>query len=156
MEEDNKKKIISILFENVLMFTIVIFYIFFLSIFCLKFNSEIQIKITKILSMFMLSVSIFIFEFAYHKDNEKIALLGIETFIISFYTLIIWTITKKYNFTYQHYLLYGTISCILYYILKETIMHTKEKRKYLNNLSDIHEILGNKPLKKEAKKRKHE
>ena len=106
--------------------------------------------------MIMLSVSIFIFELAYHKDNEKIALLGIETFIISFYTLIIWTITKKYNFTHQHYLLYGTIISILYYILKESIMHTKEKRRYLNNLSDIHEILGNVPLKKEAKKREYD
>ena len=32
-------------------------------------------------------------------------------------------------------------------------MHTKEKKNYLNNLSDIHEILDNEPQKKEAKKR---
>ena len=153
MEEENKKALISILFKNVLILTIMIFYVFLVSIFCIKLNAEMQIKTTKILSMIVLFVSIFIFEIAYHKDNGKIALLGIEIFIISFYTLIIWTITKKYNFTYKNYLLYGTLSIILYYILKESIMHTKEKKKYLNNLSDIHEILGNEPLKKEAKKR---
>ena len=156
MEEDNKKKLMLIFFENILILTIIIFYIFLISFCYLKFNEEMQIKITKISSMIVLFCSIFIIEIAYHKDNGKIALLGIETFIISFYTLIIWTVTRKYNFSYQNYLIYGTFCFILYYILKEAIMHTKEKRKYLNNLSDIHEILGNEPLKKEAKKRNNE
>ena len=36
------------------------------------------------------------------------------------------------------------------------IIYTIEKKKYLDSLSDIHEIVNNEPVKKEAKKRKNE
>ena len=153
MEDDNKKVLITIFGKNILILTVMIFYLFLMSFFYLKFNGETRIKISKILSITILFISIFIFEIAYRKDNGKIALVGIETLNISFFTLIIWTITKKYNFTYQKYILFCTIILLVYYLLKETIMHTKEKRNIFNNLSDIHEILENDPLKKEAKKR---
>ena len=155
MEEDNKKKLISNFFKNTLILTIIIFYFFLISLFYLKFNLETKIITTKITSMIILFIGIIIIEIAYRKDSGKIALLGIETLIISFFTLITWTISKKYNITYQKYILCGTLISVVYYILKESIMHTKEKRNYLNNLSDIHEILDNEPLKREAKKRKN-
>ena len=33
------------------------------------------------------------------------------------------------------------------------MIYTKEKRKYVKSLSDIHEIVSKDPIKKEAKKR---
>ena len=35
------------------------------------------------------------------------------------------------------------------------MINKKEKKKYLDSLSDIHEIVSNEPVKKEAKKRKN-
>ena len=155
MEEDNKKKLIAVLFENILILTIFMLYFFMLSIFYFKLNEENIILSTKIASIIVLFIGIIIIEFAYRKESGKIGLIGIEALVVSIFTLIMWTIIKRYRITYQPYILYSTFSLVIYYFLKEAIMHTTEKRNYLNNLSDIHEILENEPLKKEAKKREN-
>ena len=119
MEEDNIKRLISVFLKNVFILTIFVFYFFLLSLFYLKLNPENKILLTKISSMIVLFIGIFIIEISYRKDSGKIALIGIETIMISFITLIIWTITKKYEITYQKYILCNTFILVVYYFSPE-------------------------------------
>ena len=58
---------------------------------------------------------------------------------------------------FRFYLIASSISVATYYILKGIIIYTKEKKEYLNTLSDISEIVKeDEPIKKEAKKRNKE
>ena len=103
----------------------------------------------------LLFLSILIFEVAYHKDNGKLAINGIEILVIAFHTLTIWYVINRSNLSFQSYLLFSTYAVLIYYILKSIIIYTEGKREYLKSLSDIHEIVNNNPIKKEAKKRKN-
>ena len=70
----------------------------------------------------------------YHADNPKAVVM----------------ISHGYTETAEKY------KEIIYYFLKGILIYTSEKRKYLSSLSDIHEIVSNEPIKKEAKKRKRQ
>ena len=58
----------------------------------------------------------------------------------------------KYNFRF--YVLTFSYIFSTYYVLKCIIIYTKERRKYLESLSDISDLVKeDKPIVKEAKKR---
>ena len=111
---------------------------------------------TKIISLIILLLSITTFEIAYHKDNGIIAINGIEVLVLAIHTLTIRIVVNKFKIDFDKYVLYSTYTFAIYYVLKSMIIYTIEKKKYLDSLSDIHEIVNNEPVKKEAKKRKNE
>jgi hypothetical protein len=119
-------------------------------------SEDMLLNITQIASLIILFLSILTFEIAYHKDSGKIAINGIEILILAVHSLTMWHVTNKMNFQFNIYIVVSTYIFAIYYILKSMIIYTNEKRKYLNSLSDIHEIVSKDPIKKEAKKRKNE
>ena len=154
MEESNKtirKKI----FENVIIAIGMMIYFILLNFLYVRINEKTLLNVIKIASLVILFLSILIFEIAYRKDSGKIAVHGIETLLLAIHTLTIWTVINKFKLEFETYILFSTYAFAIYYILKSIIIYTDEKRKYVNSLSDIHEIVNNAPIKKEAKKRKN-
>ena len=76
--------------------------------------------------------------------------------MLAIHTLTIRIVVNKIKIDFDKYVLYSTYTFAIYYVLKSMIIYTIEKKKYLDSLSDIHEIVNNEPVKKEAKKRKNE
>lgn len=115
-----------------------------------KFETDLQI-----VTMMLLAITIIILEKAYKKSNIKIAITGIEALIVSSHTLSITYIIQMFNFQFKDYILFSAGAFAIYYLLKIMIVYTIGKKKYLNSLSDISEIVKEEePIKKEAVKRK--
>ena len=91
---------------------------------------------------------------AYHKDEDSLAITGIEVLALAIHTLTSFNVINKIGFTFDNYMLVSCFIIFIYYLLKSIILYTNEKREYLKSLSDISEIVENTPIKKEATKKK--
>lgn len=108
----------------------------------------------KVYSIALLLISIFVFENAYKKDSGTIAIYGIETLVLALETLLIPHIAERLGINIPIILVISPFVFAVYYIFKCVITYTKERRAYLNSLSDIKEIVKKEePQKKEAKKK---
>ena len=87
------------------------------------------------------------------KDNDEISLNGIEFLVLSIFSLLIQYIPKLLKIDENTYMLAGTYIFLIYYGIKNIIIYTCERKKELDNLSDIKEIVKDEPIKKETKRK---
>lgn len=153
-EKENNKLINKKVFENVIIAIILMIYFIVINYLNDILDYEKVNLILKILSMVIMTVGIIIFEIAYKKDSGKLAINGIEAIIIASHTLSISYVVKVNDFYFNNYILVSSYIISIYYIMKSIMVYTREKKKYLNSLSDIKEIVNDKPQKKEATKKK--
>lgn len=154
-EKENNKIIRKKIFENIIIAIAMMIYFIIINFSYLRMEESILLQGIKIASIVILFFSIIIFEVAYRKDSGRIAINGIEVLVLAIHTLTIWTVINRFKIEFATYVLISTYTFAIYYILKSIIIYTIEKKKYLDSLSDIHEIVSNEPIKKEAKKRKN-
>ncbi len=156
MKEVNEKYFKKI-YLNILKAIIVLLYFLVLNVIYENVNSNYMQTGIKVFTMIILFISIYIFEKAYKKDSDDLAVQGIEILILSAYTLTIEHITNKFNFGFRNYSLVASYIFAIYFILKCIIIYTKGRKEIAQNLSDIREIVKkDKPIKKEATKKKKE
>lgn len=149
------EKYMKKIYLNVLKAIIVVLYFFVLNVACENVNPQYLEKGIELCTMILLFISIFIFEWAYRKDNDDLAIQGIEILILSAYTLTSQHITKKFDFSLKNYLLVASYIFAIYFILKCIVVYTKGRKEMAENLSDIKEIVQkDEPVKKEATKKK--
>ncbi len=154
-EKENNKIIRKKIFENLIIAIAMMIYFIIINFSYLRMDENILLQGIKVASIVILIFSIIIFEVAYRKDSGRIAINGIEVLVLAIQTLTIWTVINRFKLEFDRYILFSTYAFAIYYILKSIIIYTIEKKKYLDSLSDIHEIVSNEPVKKEAKKRKN-
>ena len=147
-EKENNKIIRKKIFENLIIAVAMMLYFILINFSYLRMEEDLLLQGIKIASL------IIIFEVAYHKDSGRIAINGIEVLVLAILTLTIRLVTARFKIDFGKYIVYLAYTFTIYYILKSIILYTMEKKKYLDSLSDIHEIVSNEPVKKEAKKRK--
>ncbi len=153
-EKENNKIIRKKIFENLIIAVAMMLYFILINFSYLRMEEDLLLQGIKIASLTILFFSIIIFEVAYHKDSGRIAINGIEVLVLAILTLTIRLVTARFKIDFGKYIVYLAYTFTIYYILKSIILYTIEKKKYLDSLSDIHEIVSNEPVKKEAKKRK--
>lgn len=153
-EKENNKIIRKKIFENLIIAVAMMLYFILINFSYLRMEEDLLLQGIKIASLIILFFSIIIFEVAYHKDSGRIAINGIEILVLAILTLTIRLVTARFKIDFGKYIVYLAYTFTIYYILKSIILYTIEKKKYLDSLSDIHEIVSNEPVKKEAKKRK--
>ena len=155
MKEINEKYMKRI-YLNILKAILIIFYFFVLNLACQNISAEHLEKGIELCTMIFLFISIFIFEVAYRKDDDDLAIQGIETLVISAYTLTSQHVTKKYNFNFENYFLFASYIFAIYFVLKCIVIYTKGKKEVAQKYSDIKEIVKKgEPIKKEAIKKKN-
>ena len=71
----------------------------------------------QLLTIIFLGISIYLFEKAYKKDDEKLAIQGIEVLILSGYTLTTMHITNKFKFDFKTYSLVAAYIYSIYFVL---------------------------------------
>lgn len=107
----------------------------------------------QIITMAILFVSIIIFEIAYKKDNGIIAINGIEILVFACIALTLEYIKTRFGIDVKLFIIIAGCVYTVYYLLKVFIVYTSGRKKVLNSLSDIAEIVKeDEPKKKEAKK----
>lgn len=155
-EKENNKLIRKKIFENLIIAIAMMIYFIIINFSYIRVDENLLLHGIKIASLVILFISIVTFEIAYNKDSGSIAINGIEVLVLAIHTLTIRIVVNKFKIDFDKYVLYSTYAFAIYYVLKSMIIYTIEKKKYLDSLSDIHEIVNNEPVKKEAKKRKNE
>ena len=101
-----------------------------------------------------LVLGILALEKAYKKDSGEVAITGIELLALSIHSLSIMHMITLLKYDFKSYMLISSGIVVIYYVLKVIIIYTKDKKEYLNGLSDISKIVKeDEPIKKEAKKR---
>ena len=151
------EKYMKKIYLNVLKAIIIVLYFFVLNVACENVNPQYLEKGIELCTMILLFISIFIFEWAYRKDDDDLAIQGTEILILSAYTLTSQHITKKFDFPLKNYLLVASYIFAIYFILKCIVVYTKGRKEMAENLSDIKEIVQkDEPVKKEATKKKKE
>lgn len=164
-KKDQKKKIpkeisqeiLKKIFANILRAIGIMLYFIILNLAHSTMQQERLVGDIEVFAGAFLVVGIYFFERAYKKDNGYTAITGIEFLVLSLHSLSIMHVITMFHYDFRYYLLTSSYVFSIYYVLKAIILYTKEKRAYLNSLSDISEIVKKEePIKKEAKKRNGE
>ncbi len=133
--------------------TMIIIYFLFFDINYNNLTSHILKLYINISSMVFLALSILMMEIAYKKEKDNIIIYGLEFLALAIYVLLIKHVPQVIGWSVQKYILMGSYLFIAYYILKSAILYTIEKKKKLNELSDIKEIVKDEPIKKASKRK---
>ena len=142
------------IFRNIIIAIGVIIYFAILNFTYFKIEQENILNVIEICSGVLLFVALILLEIAYKKDSGKFTISAIEFLVLAFHSLSIKYVITRYDYQLQFYLLTSSYVISIYFILKAIIIYTKGRKKYLDTLSDIPEILQkDEPIKKEAKKR---
>jgi cation transport ATPase len=95
----------------------------------------------KIISMAFILITITIFEFAYHKDDGKLAMIGTEVLVLSIFILVSIYIFILFESIFKLYLVIGTVVITFYYLIKMIMVVIKSKNDHNKNISDVKEIV---------------
>ena len=157
MKEVNEKYLKEI-YLNILKAIIIVLYFFVLNLACEKVSAIYLERGIQIFTMIFLFIAIYIFEKAYKKDDDNLAIQGIEILILSAYTLTSRHITNKFNFEFKTYSLVASYIFAIYFILKCIIIYTKGRKEIAENYSDVREIVKKEEhvIKEATKKNKKE
>ena len=128
-------------------------YFLFFNILYEAVSEDILIQYINISSMAFLIISILIIEIENKNEDDNMLIYGLEFLVLSIFILLIKHIPKLLTLNTQTYILIGSYIFALYYMLKSTILYTKEKQQELKNYSDIKEIVKDEPIKKATKRK---
>ena len=147
------QKVVQKVVLNLIYITFVTIYFVFFGIIEKYMNPDVFLIYIKATSFVFLILTILIFEKAYKEDNDTIALNGIEFLVISIFTLLILYIPRVIEIENTTYIVFGLCLFISYYIIKNILIYTKERKAELDKLSDIKEIVKDVPIKKETRRK---
>ena len=140
-------------YKNILIAIIVMLYFIIINTLYYKLEDIMLLNILKILSMVILIFGIILLEIAYRKEKGGLGINSIETIALAGHTLSTAHIVQLQKFEFANYILVSSYMFSIYFLFKSIIIYTKERRDYLNSLSDIKEIVANEPVKKTATKK---
>lgn len=148
-----KKNISLNVYKNIIIAIAIMIYFIVINSMYYKLEKNNLLLILKALSIVILFMGIIILEIAYRKDNGRIGINAIEVIVLAGHTLSIAHIVELHKFEFANYILVSSYMFSIYYLFKAVFIYTKERKEYLNSLSDIKEIVANDPIKKEATKK---
>lgn len=139
LPKEIKDKLKKVTFANLLIAILIMIYLLVINILYLNGSLTFFTNIAKVFAIILVVVDIIIFEMGYRKDNISIWIYAFELLACGVLVL-----STPYIYTYNSIriavmfapLLFGT-----YYVAKIILIHVFEKKKYLNNLSDVKELI---------------
>lgn len=162
-DKKNKKKkipkeisqeILKKIFANLLRAVGIMLYFIVLNLAYVTMQQERLIGDMEVFAGTFLVIGMIFLEKAYKKDNNSIAITGIEFLFLSLHSLSIMHVITLFKYDFRLYLLTSSYVLSSYYVLKCILLYTKGRRDYWKSLSDISEIVKKEePIKKEARKR---
>ncbi len=151
------QQILKKIVRNLLKAIGIMFYFIVLNLAYLNMKQERLVGDIKVFAGAFLVIGMLFLEKSYKKDDGSLAITGIEFLFLSLHSLSIMHVITLFKYDFRFYLLTSSYLFSIYYVLKAIILYTKERKEYLNSLSDISEIVKKEePIKREAKKRKEE
>ena len=138
LSKEIKEKIAKKVLKNFLFATGILLFFAILKLMAINLEKQLTIQIYKICSVVLFVITIILFELAYKKDSDSLAITSIEMFFLAIITLL--TPYILINRISIHTSIIG-IYFTIYYCIKNLFIYRKEKNKYLNQKSDINQIV---------------
>ena len=148
LPDDIKEQARKNIFTNIIIAIIAISYFIFLILGSAGSTKNVRVVDFNIFSIIILGLAICLFEIAYRKGNGTIAMYGVEALTIALTTLFLPYVIFEVSEAHKKYYLMVSSYIGIYYIIKCIYISVKTKKKYLDEASDIKEI-----VKKENKRR---
>ncbi|MGN1301950.1 MAG: hypothetical protein ACI4U9_05480 [Clostridia bacterium] len=138
LDKETKEVIRKKVLINFLFATGILLFFMILKLMALNLDKNINILVYKISSVILLAITLVLFEVAYKKDSDTLAITSIEMFFLSIITLITpYTLINRPNVFTSIMGVYFTI----YYAIKNFIIYRKERSKFLKGKNDIEQII---------------
>ena len=153
LPKEISQDIIKKVFNNLIMAICIMLYFIILNFAFGKMQEERLIGDMKVFAGTFLLVGLVLLEQSYKLEDGYKTIYGIEMLTLAAHTLSVMHVINLFKFDFQLYLLASEYIFALYYVFKATVIYTIGKKEYLDQLSDISEIVNDKPQKKEAKKK---
>ena len=141
LPNDIKEKLNIITFANLLISIAFMIYMIAVNLLFINEPENIFSNSIKVSSFIFAVLDIILFEISYRKENVRLAVHAIELLCISLFGLAIPYIYFYLNPIIVNIIMLSSIFFSIYYIGKVILIHILEKNKYINNLSDVLEIL---------------
>ncbi len=148
------KKTAKKVFSNLIIAVLVMAYFCIISAVYDNIHETGIIGVIKIATMVFLGIALILIEFAFKRESKTLLIHTFEALAIALHSLTIVYVTRVFNLDFKRYILVSSYIFSIYYVLKAIIINTKARKEYLNNLSDISDIVKKEePTKKEAFKK---
>lgn len=136
-----KDKLSSITFFYLIISIAFMIYMIVENLLFINGKNEIFLISTRASLFIFVIVDIIIFEISYRKENMSLAVQAIELFSINLFILVISYIYFYTNPVIKSIVMFAPIYLSIYFVGKVIIIYIIEKNRYINNLSDVQEIL---------------
>lgn len=141
LPKEEKNKINKRVFENVLIADLIMAFLFLLTLGSLNIETTAFITDLKVFSIGLIILTIILFEYSYKNDNANVCIHGIECLVLAIFTLF--SISLYSIYFRDFHLIVSSISYLfaIYYVAKSIIIQVKMKKKYIESINDINEII---------------
>lgn len=141
LPDEIKEKLNNTTFVNLLISIALMVYIIVVNLLFMNESTEIFTNATKASAFTFAIIDIILFEIVYRKENLNLAIHAIELLCVSLFALAIPYIYLYFNEKIRNIIMISPVFLSIYYVGKTIVIHIIEKNKYLNNLSDVQELL---------------
>ena len=143
LPEEIKARLNDYTFMNLIISIALMIYMIVINIIYLNEDAQFFSTSIKVFSIWLAIIDVLIFEIGYRKDDLKIWIHGFELLICSSLVL-----SLQYVYLYAEPVVKAMFMLLplfysIYYVVKVTIVHIIETKRYQNNLSDVKEIVKN-------------
>lgn len=143
LPEEIKARLNDYTFMNLIISIALMIYMIVINIIYLNEDAQFFSTSIKVFSIWLAIIDVLIFEIGYRKDELKIWIHGFELLICSSLVL-----SLQYVYLYAEPVVKAMFMLLplfysIYYVVKVTIVHIIETKRYKNNLSDVKEIVKN-------------
>lgn len=141
LPEEIKARLNDYTFMNLIISIALMIYMIAINIIYLNEDVEFFSTSIKIFSMCLAIIDVLVFEIGYRKDDIKIWIHGFELLACSALVLSLQYIYLYADPVVRNIFMLLPVFYSIYYVVKVTIVHIIETKKYQNNLSDVKEIV---------------
>lgn len=141
MTQEVRENINKRIFCNCLVAIGIMLYICAIDVVYIYAKQEVVTIALKVFSMIFVTITVGTFEFAYRKDNGRVAIVGMELLVFSVIILYVPQIYGNVDQLICQVLLLTPLFCSIYYMAKSIWIYWKTEKEYQNNLSDVKEIV---------------
>lgn len=138
LDKKTKEKIQKKVLKNFILATVILLFFIALKLMAINLDKNISILIYKISSIILLIITLILFETAYKKDSNTLAITSIEILLVTITALLTPYILISKNSIFSSII---GVYFAIYYVIKNFMIYKKEKNKYLKEKNDIDQIV---------------
>ena len=141
LPEEIKAKLNNYTFVNLIISIALMMYMIVINIIFLNEDTQFFSISIKVISICLAIIDVLVFEIGYRKDDLRLWIHGFELLSCSILILSLQYIYLYANILVKAIFMLFPIFYLIYYVVKITLVHVIEIKKYQNNLSDVKEIV---------------